>query len=142
MALSGPYMIDELCMILDRMGVLLMAEDDQKVRLMSKDERNDYDGVTIDETTGQPGDIPREQEKSQFRYRRTNERVRHSGFSIHTLGWKDLLFGNTSWMTRIALLVGFLAIMGILLLVVFPTVLTIVGIGLVVWLIMQFFLNL
>jgi hypothetical protein len=124
------------------MEVVLMAEDDQKVRVLSKDERNAYDGMTIDETTGQPGDTPREQEAPQFQYRRTNERVRHSGFSIHTLGWKDLLFGNTSWMTRIALLVGFLAIMGVVLLFVVPTVLTIVGIGLVVWLVMQFFLNL
>ena len=119
-----------------------MTEDDQKVRVMSRDERNDYDGMTIDETTGQPGDTPREQEAPQFRYHRTNERPRHSGFSIHTLGWKDLLFGNTSWMTRIALLVGFLAIMGVVLIFVVPTVLTIVGIGLVVWLVMQFFLNL
>ena len=119
-----------------------MAEDDQKVRVMSKDERNDYDGMTIDGTTGQPGDTPREQETPQFQYHRTNERVRHSGFSIHTLGWKDLLFGNVSWMTRIALGLGFLAIMGFVVVIIVPTLLTVVGIGLLIWLVLQLFTHL
>ena len=119
-----------------------MAENDQKVHVMSQDERNDYDGMTIDETTGQPGDKPQEQARPEFRYQRPHGQSRGSGFSIHTLGWKDLLFGNVSWMTRIALGLGFLAIMGFVVVIIVPTLLTVVGIGLLIWLVLQLFTHL
>lgn len=118
-----------------------MAENDPKVHVMSQDERNDYDGMTIDETTGQPGDMPQEQSAPKFRYQGSGSRTQGSGFSIHTLGWRDLLFGNVSWTTRLAIVLGIVAVAAFLLFVALPILLTIVGVGAVVWLLMRFFFH-
>ena len=113
-----------------------MVENDPNVRVMSKDERNDYDGMTIDEKTGQPGDQPQAERTSQ--YQQSGRHTGGPGFSIHTMGWQDLLFRNTSWTTRLALLLGAVAVIAFLLFIALPIVLTVVGIGAVVWLIMRF----
>ena len=100
-----------------------MEDKNPQVRVMSNSERNDYDGVTIDENTGA------EEAPKQDPYQR---------ITFHTLSWKDLLFSNSTWLTRIAIVLVLLAVAGIFVFAVMPVLLVLVGVGIVAWLLMNF----
>ena len=100
-----------------------MEDKNPQVRVMSNSERNDYDGVTIDENTGA------EEEPKQNPYQR---------ITFHTLSWKDLLFSNSTWLTRIAIVLVLLAVAGIFVFAVMPVLLVLAGVGIVAWLLMNF----
>ena len=103
-----------------------MDEKNPQVRVMSNSERNDYDGVTIDETTGA------EEAPKQDPYQR---------ITFHTLGWKDLFSRNSTWLTRVAVVLVLLAVAGIFIFAVMPVLLVLAGVGIVAWLLMNFFFH-
>ncbi|MBQ1868681.1 MULTISPECIES: hypothetical protein [Selenomonas] len=102
-----------------------MENREPEVRVMSDSECDDYDGVTIDESTG-----------------REEEKVRHTDRIVfQTLSWKDLLFGRISWINRIAIAITLLAIAAFVIFVLGPLMLVLAGVGIVVWLIINLFFH-
>ncbi len=102
-----------------------MEEKDPEVRVMSNSERNDYDGITIDEDTG-----------------REEERVRHTDHVIfRTFSWKDLLLGRMGWTAGIAIILTLLAIAAFVVFILGPILLVLAGVGIVVWLVMNLFFH-
>ena len=98
-----------------------MEERDLEVRVMSNSERNDYDGITIDEDTG------REEEKGK-----------HTDHIIfQTFGWKDLLLGRMGWTAGIAIVLTLLALAAFVVFILGPILLVLAGVGIVVWLVMN-----
>lgn len=106
-----------------------MEEKEPQVRVMTTSEKNDFDGVTIEE------DMGKEEPKRRVKYSHNNSRI-----LFHTMSWKDLFFSN-SWLTRLAILLAVLAIGGFFLFAVMPIVLILLAIGVVVWLLMNLFFN-
>ena len=102
-----------------------MEEKEPEVRVMSETECDDYDGITIDESTG------REEEK----VKQTDRLV------FQTLSWKDLLFGRISWVNRIAIVLTLLAIAAFVIFVLGPLMLVLAGVGIVVWFILNLFFH-
>lgn len=100
-----------------------MEEKEPEVRVMSDSECDDYDGITIDESTG------REEERRKY-----TDRI-----VFQTLSWKDLLFGRISWVNRIAIVITLLAIAAFVIFVLGPIMLVLAGVGIVVWLIINLF---
>ena len=115
-----------------------MEEEKEPVRVLTRDEKNSYEGVTID-ADGNEAD-------SSYDYQQDNEQPKyyrvyssHSPFS-RGLSYSSLLFGN-DWRTR---LVRICALVGVgFLLVVFvsfilPVLLGVAGIALASWFILRF----
>ena len=111
---------------------------DENVRVMSNSERNDYDGVTIEESSGQPEE---KLKKKVYTWDKFSRSSRKNGFSLHSFGWKDLLWKNNSWLVRLAIVVAIVAVASFLIFAVLPVVLCIAVIGILVWLIMQLFFS-
>jgi hypothetical protein len=111
-------------------------EEKEPVRVLTKDEKNSYEGVTIDEDGGEASYSPYQQKEAPRYYRVYSS---HSPFS-RGLSYSSLLFGN-DWRTR---LVRICALVGVgFLLVVFvsfilPVLLGVAGIALASWLILRF----
>ena len=105
-----------------------MEQEEGKVRVMSRQERNDYDGVTIEE--GSNSDY--EQSKADFGYR---------GVRIHTLNWQDLLASRGNWWQRALMIAGIAAVLAFLFFVALPVILVLVGVGVAVWLVLRLFLG-
>ncbi len=105
-----------------------MEQEEGKVRVMSRQERNDYDGVTIEE--GSNSDY--EQSKADFGYR---------GVRIHTLNWQDLLVSRGNWWQRALMIAGVAAVLAFLFFVALPVILVLVGVGVAVWLVLRLFLG-
>jgi hypothetical protein len=108
-----------------------MEQEESKVRVMSPDERNAYDGITIEEGGGQ------ESRSRQEQYGRDFGR----GFQLHTFGWKDLLFGQKNMLQRVLMLAGIAAVLAFLFFVAVPVIIVMLGVGVVVWLVLQLFLG-
>ena len=102
-----------------------MEQEESKVRVMSPDERNAYDGITIEEGGGQ------ESRSRQEQYGR--------GFQLHTFGWKDLLFGQKNMLQRVLMLAGIAAVLAFLFFVALPVIIVLLGVGVAVWLVLQLF---
>lgn len=105
-----------------------MEQEEGKVRVMSRQERNDYDGVTIEEGSNSDD----EQSKTDFGYR---------GVRIHTLNWQDLLSRRGNWWQRALMIAGVAAVLGFLFFVALPVILVLVGVGVAVWLVLHLFLG-
>ena len=103
-----------------------MDDKNPQVRVMSSSESNDYDGVTIDENTGE------EEAPKQNPYQRV---------TFHTMGWKDLFFSNSTWLTRLAVVLVLLAVAGIFIFAVMPVLLVLAGVGIAAWLLMNLFFH-
>ncbi|WP_033171007.1 hypothetical protein [Selenomonas sp. ND2010] len=102
-----------------------MEEKEPEVRVMSDSESNDYDGITIDESTG-----------------REEEKIKHTDHIVfQTLSWKDLLFGRISWVNRIAIILTLLAIAAFVIFVLGPLMLVLAGVGIVVWWVINLFFH-
>lgn len=112
-----------------------MEQDDSKVRVMSRSESDNYDGVTIEQSSGESSF---RRESQGFRYgagRRFGQ-----GFTLHSLSWRDLLLGFGGWQ-RILMLVGAIAVLGFLLFVALPVIVVLMGVGVAVWLVLRLFLG-
>lgn len=107
-----------------------MEQDESKVRVMSQRERNDYEGITIEE-----GGYTQEADSRQKRYGRDFGQ----GFSIHTFGWKDLLFGQKNMLQRALMAAGIAAVLAFLFFVALPVIIVMLGVGVAVWLVLQLF---
>ena len=105
-----------------------MEQEEGKVRVMSRQERNDYDGVTIEEGSNSDD----EQSKTDFGYR---------GGRIHTLNWQELLSSRGNWWQRALMIAGVAAVLGFLFFVALPVILVLVGVGVAVWLVLRLFLG-
>ena len=105
-----------------------MEQEEGRVRVMSRQERNDYDGVTIEEG----GVSDDEQPKSRFGYR---------GVRIHTLDWQELLSGRGNWWQKALMAAGIAAVLAFLFFVALPVILVLVGVGVAVWLVLRLFLG-
>ena len=105
-----------------------MEQEEGKVRVMSREERNAYDGVTIEADSN--GDD--EQSKADFGYR---------GVRIHTLNWQNLLSGRGNWWQRALMVAGVAAVLAFLFFVALPVILVLVGVGVAVWLVLRLFLG-
>ena len=109
-----------------------MEQEESKVRVMSPDERNAYDGITIEESGND-----QESRTRQERYGRDFGR----GFQLHTFGWKDLLFGQKNMLQRGLVIAGIAAVLAFLFFVAVPVIIVMLGVGVVVWLVLQLFLG-
>lgn len=105
-----------------------MEEKEPHVRIMTNSETNDFDGITIEEDTGK--------EKFSGRKKYGTNRI-----LFHTMSWKDLFFGKSGWLTRLAVFLAVLAIAGFFLFAVMPIVLIMLAIGVAVWLLMNLFFS-
>lgn len=109
---------------------------DSNVRVMSKSESASYEGITIDESSSNENSR-KNYTNGGFHY----DRNKSSGIHIKVFSWKDLLFGSTSTLTRIAIIAALIAILGFLIFAVLPIAIVIVGIGIVVYFVMQLLFN-
>ena len=109
-----------------------MEQEESKVRVMSPDERNTYDGITIEEGGSQDTGSRRE-------YQRYYDGDFRQGFKIQSLGWKDLLFGRGNMLQRLVLLVGIGAVLAFLFFVALPVIIVMLGVGIAVWLVLHLF---
>lgn len=119
-----------------------MEERDPNVRVMSREEKSSYEGVTIDDSTGAPEDSPRRdgydsRQNGGFSYGTFG----NSGPHIKVFSWKDLLFANTSMLTRIAIGLTIVAVLAFLIFAVLPVALVVLGIGVLVYFVMQLFFS-
>ena len=105
-----------------------MEQEEGKVRVMSRQERNDYDGVTIEEGSNSDD----EQSKADFGYR---------GVRIHALNWQDFLSSRGNWWQRALMIAGVAAVLAFLFFVALPVILVLVGVGVAVWLVLRLFLG-
>ncbi len=94
----------------------------EKVRVMSREERLGYQGVTIEE--GEP------EEESDVRFERSGtwRRVRYTAAP-----------GTSSWQSKAILMVSLIAVLAFLFFIALPAVLVLVVIGVLAWLFFQFF---
>ncbi len=109
-----------------------MEQEESKVRVMSPDERNAYDGITIEEGGGS------QESRSRQHY---DSRDFGRGFQIHTFGWKDLLFGQKNMLQRVLIAAGIAAVLAFLFFVALPVIIVVLGVGVAVWLVLQLFLG-
>lgn len=107
---------------------------DNNVRVMSKSESASYEGITIDEGSNEKD---YRTNTGGFRY----DSHKSSGIHIKMFSWRDLLLGSGNTLTRIAVIVALIAILGFLLFAVLPIAIVIVAIGIVVYFVMQLLFN-
>ena len=102
-----------------------MEEKDSRVRIMSKEETEDYQGVTINENP--------EDEQENIEDSRSQRRVFiHSSFG--DLGWQ-----RTKLSTKILLLLGGAALLAFLFFVALPVLVVFAGVAAAAWLILHLF---
>lgn len=97
-------------------------KDSEAVRIISKEEIVEYQGVTIDTDS--------EQEKRRHSYETDGGRQQ--------IFVRKISVGNSSWLTRLLTIVIFAAIAAFLLFVALPVALIGIGVGIVVWLVLSF----
>lgn len=112
-------------------------EEKDNVRVMSHEERNDYEGVTIDEQSGEPEDKPQEKERIYF-----NEGTRPEDlFSFRRVTLKDLLWTQRTWKQRLMLIGGTVAVVGFLIFFALPALAFLAGAVAIAWFLMQLLLR-
>ena len=110
-------------------------EEKETVRVLTKDEKNSYEGVTIDENGGEASYSPYQQKEAHRYYRVYSS---HSPFA-RGLNMSGLIFGN-DWRTRIvriAALIGVTAVLVLFVSFVLPVLLGALGLGLAAWFILR-----
>lgn len=98
-------------------------ENAESVRVISKEEIVDYQGVTIDTGSG-------DQQRQRRQYNQNT--------GNHQVFIKKISLGSSGWLTKIVILVALAAIAAFLLFVALPVALIGVGIGIVVWMVLSF----
>lgn len=95
---------------------------DENVRVMSPEEKSQYQGVTIDTTENDRG------ERRQYGGARQN-----TGFYV-----KQIRLGRSNWLTKLAIMVALAAIAAFVLFIALPVVLICVSVGVVIWIVLSF----
>lgn len=106
-----------------------MAEQETStVREMSAEERNSYQGITIDEHT----------ESSYSRARTQGGRYGYAGGTrgLH-LSVGSLLSGRYNFLMKIGLVLGAAALAAFLFFVVLPSAIVLLGVGVAVWFVLK-----
>lgn len=103
-----------------------MAEE-PKVHVMSDDEKTQYDGITIDETSGKAEETVRPQDYRPWEG--------GSGIFMKHIHWSGL---GGNWVMKLALLVLVAAVAAFVVFIALPVALIGIAIGAVVWILLSF----
>ncbi len=98
-----------------------------EVRVMSKEEKNLYTGVTIDESID---DTVHRQENHAYTKQRNRAKVFFKNFNSDSFG--------SNWMTKIAVLLLVASVVGFIVFIALPVALIGIAIGAVVWFLLSF----
>lgn len=110
------------------------AARDANVREMSQSEKYGYQGMTIDET----GSAGEEEHETFYRSPGGGSRIFVRGIQLgHSGTWMEKLLQNY-WLSRLAIGLVVAAIATFLFFVALPIMLTVAGVGIVVWLMLRF----
>ena len=113
-----------------------MEEEREPVRVLTRDEKDHYNGLTIDEDGSEAGGSYQQEREQAARYYRVYSS--RSPFS-RGLSWGGMVFGN-DWrarLIRIAALIGVAAVLVLFVSFVLPVLLGAAGIALAFWFIMR-----
>ena len=100
--------------------------DDSHIRVMSQDERNDYDGVTIEMQTSEQAD----KQTSFF-----NKGIFVKRFKVFG---KNMLENKQSWLMRFAILAVVIVVLSFVIFVALPIIITLAGVLAIIGLVMHF----
>lgn len=120
-----------------------MDEERSKVRVMSEEEKEQYDGVTIIEGTEETEAASTFRHGTDYRRQRGAAHSSFPGFSVYTShrGWTDWLWKKSDWTTRLALILGVSALLVFLFFIALPVLLVLGGVGVAVWLLSNLLLH-
>lgn len=119
---------------LDNNGNCPYCQSMQNVQTMSSSEADNYSGVTIEDENNF-----RKENSYQYRQNQTNYRQSYRPGKMKVRYIR--LGGNSGsgWLTKALIAVGGIAVLGFFFFVALPVILTVLGAGIVAWLIFQFF---
>ena len=123
---------------LDEHGICPNCYHIHDVQTMSNREINNFDGITIEAKIIIAKNNSENQQQYQQSYNNRYYRSpRSSGIKVRyiNLGGKS----SSSWLTRGLMAIGGIAIIGFFFFVALPALLTLLGVGVVAWLIFHFF---
>lgn len=113
---------------LDEHGVCGYCAGGANVRVLSREEKNSYRGVTIEE-------VPRDGEEAEPRFYRQDPFGR-AGIHIHRV---NLGAGRSNWLNWLIGGIVLTVIFGIVLFVALPIALVLAAVAVVVWVVLGFF---
>lgn len=128
---------------LDEHGICPNCYHIEDIHTMSKRETNTFDGITIEDTNNYRKEASAQEQstQSEYSYQNTNNTryyraPRSNGIKVRyiNLGGK-----SSSWLTRAFIALGGLAVVAFFFFVALPVLLTLLGAGLVAWIIFRFF---
>ena len=120
-----------------------MDEERSKVRVMSEEEKEQYDGVTIIEGTEETEASSTFRHGTDYRRHRDEANSKFPRFSAYTShhGWTDWLWKKSDWTTRLALILGVSALLVFLFFIALPVLLVLGVVGGAVWLLSNLLLH-
>ena len=104
-------------------------DEEPKVRVMSQNEAENYQGVTIEENP----DNPKDERVDETPYEQQSPFGSGSRIHIHTFPPQH----GMSWLTKAALVVGGAVVLGFFFFVALPFLLIAVGVSVAAWLLFQ-----
>lgn len=119
-----------------------MPDNNEKntVETMSQNETHGFSGVTIEEETNSTKETSNTQNSSQRNpYQSYQNPYRTHNYGKSRVRYVRLGGSNSNWLMKAIIGVGGLAILGFFFFVALPVLLTLVGAGIVAWLIFRFF---
>ncbi len=119
----------------------------ENVQTMNNSDTHNYDGVTIEEENNFRKESFNNTQNSQYnngsyyrqshtRFYKTYSNRRNSGPKIHFF---NLTPSKTSWLTKGLIALGGAAVLAFFFFIALPVLLTLVGVGIVAWIIFNFF---
>jgi len=99
--------------------------EEMNVRVMTPEEKAEYDGVTIEE--------PISKEDVAKNWRRKQSENPHKGIFI-----RNINFGNSNWISKITFILVIAALIAFVVFIALPIVLIAAGIGVIVWIVLNF----
>lgn len=128
---------------LDEHGICPNCYHIEDIQTMSKRETNTFDGITIEDTNNYRKESSAQEQSSQSEYSYQNNNntryyrtPRSNGIKVR---YVNLSGKSSSWLTRAFIALGGLAVVAFFFFVALPVLLTLVGAGLVAWIIFRFF---
>ena len=119
---------------LDSNGNCPHCQNIQDVQTMTSSEARNYSGVTIEDENNFRKENSYQYRQNQSRYQ---QGYRSGGMKVRyvRLGGSS----SRSWLTKALIAVGGIAVLGFFFFVALPVILTVLGAGVVAWLIFRFF---
>lgn len=116
-------------------------QDEEKVRVMSEQEKESYRGTTIDSQTGafEDDNAQRPEQQNPFFHIFHSSEPRMENVT-HASGLWDLLWNHTSWKTKGLALLSAFALLSLFLFAL-PFLLSGLGAVLILWLVYAFFMR-